>query len=271
MIFQPISSGSSGNLYLVSDTKPGEIRLSTLDEPVKSGDHINISRGARPGPPGARQLAIECGLPFAEMRKKLNYRVTGLDGVLISHCHADHARALKKVLQAGVDVYALAHTFEEAELEQTAVSLPSADHHNAHAVEPLVPFVIKDHWHVMPFDLRHDVPAIGFIVQSNLEKLVYITDTSFVPYKFAGLTTIAIEANYSEGFLRESTEGMYRKMRSLHYHMSIERVLLFLSENDLSSVREIHLLHLSDAHSDERMFKSVVEAYTGKPVYIAKR
>ena len=229
MNFVPISSGSSGNLYLVSD--------------------------------GQGTLAIECGLAFAEMRKQLCYRVTGLDGVLISHCHGDHARALKKVLEAGVNVYALAHTFEEAEL---------AGHHNAHSVEPLVQFNIKG-WQVLPFDLRHDVPTIGFIVQSGSDKLIYITDTASVPYKFAGLTHIAIEANYSEELLRDSVEDMNHKLRSLNYHMSIERVLAFLAENDMSSVREIHLLHLSEAHSDAHIFRSVVEAFTGKPVYVAQR
>lgn len=234
MIFQPISSGSSGNLYLVNDT-------SEL---------------------GGRQLAIECGIRFTEMRQKLKHRLTSLDGILLSHSHGDHARALNFILASGVDVYALEDTFKAVRWEQ---------HHNAHIVEPLTPFVIKDHWRVLPFDLRHDVPALGFLIQSGAEKLVYITDTSFVPYRFSGLTVIAIEANYSEALLRESIEGMDRKMRSLHYHMSIERVLGFLAENDMRSVREIHLLHLSDAHSDEEMFKAKVEAVTGKPVYVAKR
>lgn len=234
MIFQPISSGSSGNLYLVIDK----------------------------GENGRKTLAIECGLPFTKLRRKLNHRLTVLDGVLISHCHGDHARSLTKVLAAGVDVYAPAHTLEVEK---------ATDHHNAHVVEPLVPFIIKDHWQVLPFDLLHDVPAIGFLVKAREDKLLYVTDTTYPPYRFKGLNIIAIEANYSEAMLRNSNEGMKRKMRSLRYHISIERVLSFLAVNDLSSVREIHLLHLSDAHSDEQLFKSMVEAFTGKPVYVAKR
>lgn len=234
MIFQPLSSGSSGNLYLVRGTDPVADRM----------------------------LAIECGIPYGQMQRKLQYRLADLDGVLISHSHGDHARALKYVLASGVDVYGPEETFKDVSL---------LGQHRAHAVEPLVPFVVKDHWHVLPFDLRHDVPAVGYLIQSGDEKLIYITDTGFVPYRFSGLTIIAIEANFSEDLLSESSENINHKMRSLQYHLSIERVIGFLLENDMSSVREIHLLHLSDAHSDEKMFRSAIEAVTGKPVYVARR
>jgi len=229
MIFSPISSSSAGNLYLLEE-----------------GD--------------GRRIAIECGLRYSEMQQRLDYRVTELDGVLLSHSHGDHARALKWVLSAGVDVYALRQTF---------ASLGLAGHHNAHAVAPMTAFKIKGHWRVLPFELRHDVPALGFLVQAGKEKLLYITDTAYVPYRFSGLTHIAIEANYSEALLRESDEVASRKMRALRYHMSIERVLGLLAVTDLSKVREIHLLHLSDAHSDAEQFKRLVEEATGKPVYVA--
>lgn len=230
MIFSAISSSSAGNLYLLRDT------------------HAD------------RMLAIECGIRFVEMQQSLKHRVTQLDGVLLSHTHSDHSRSLKHVLRAGVDAYALVETFE---LMRLVVN------HNAHAVDPFAAFTIKGHWHVLPFDTRHDVPSLGFLIRAGAEKLVYVTDTAYVPYRFSGLTMIAIEANYSEAILRDSDGATKRKMRSLRYHMSIERVLSFLAANDLSAVREIHLLHLSDAHSDERMFKRLVEEATGKPVFVA--
>ncbi len=228
MIFQPISSSSSGNLYLLRDR-----------------DHT---------------LAIECGIRFRDMRRHLEFNVTELEGVLLSHCHGDHGRAAKEVLAAGVEIFALAQPFE---------ALRTDGQHNAHVVEPLTAITIKGNWHVLPFDLRHDVPALGFLVESGDEKLIYVTDTAYVPYRFVGLTIIAIEANYSEAALRKSDEATKRKTRSLRYHMSIERVLGFLAVNDLSSVQEIHLLHLSDAHSDADLFKQLAEEATGKPVYVA--
>ena len=231
MIFTPISSSSAGNLYLLED-----------------GD--------------GHTLAIECGLRYSEMAKRLNYRVTGLDGVLLSHAHGDHSRAAKEVLHAGVDIYGLAETFQALKL---------AGHHNARAIEPFHPFTIKGRWRVLPFDLRHDIATIGFLVRVGEERLLYVTDTAFVPHRFRGVTIIAIEANYSVAILRESDENATRKIRALRYHMSIERVLTFLSANDLTAVREIFLLHLSDEHSNANAFKSAVMAETGKPTYIASK
>lgn len=230
MNFRPISSSSAGNFYLLRD--------------------------------GEKTLALECGLRFVKIQKALKHRVSSLDGVLVSHGHGDHSRSLKKMLGVGVDVYAPGETFE---------AYGVLEHHNAHELKPLHGFPINglNGWRVLPFDLVHDVPAMGFLVGRGEEKLLYVTDTAYVTYRFTGVTLLAIEANYSEAILRESDENATRKLRSLRYHMSIERVLGFLAVNDLSSVREIHLLHLSAAHSDAGMFKRLVEEATGKPVYVA--
>jgi len=227
--FTPIGSGSSGNLYLVAD--------------------------------GASQLAIECGLSFREMRRRLGFGLSGLDAVLVSHIHGDHAKALVDVLGAGVPVLASGETLEAAGV---------ARHHNARALTAGVPECIGD-WRVLPFDLRHDAPGtLGFVVEGpSGERLFYVTDTAFVPYRFERLNIITIETNYSEAILRKSGEPAKRKLRSLRYHMSLERALGFLAANDLSGVREIWLLHLSDAHSDEQAFREAVRAATGKPVFVA--
>lgn len=51
--------------------------------------------------------------------------------------------------------------------------------------------------------------------------------------------------------------------------MSLETVKGFLAANDLSRVREIWLLHLSDDHSDAERFRREVMELTGKEVHVA--
>ena len=59
--------------------------------------------------------------------------------------------------------------------------------------------------------------------------------------------------------------------RLIKSHFSIENVLAFLRANDLSKVKEIWLIHLSDGNADAGKFARMVEAATGKPVYIGGR
>jgi len=127
----------------------------------------------------------------------------------------------------------------------------------------------------MPFDVKHDAAEpLGFLwANKDGDKLVFITDSYYSPYKFNGLTHIMIECNYSMEILNENIANgkvpRIMKKRLLKSHFSLENVKDFLRINDLSRVQEIWLLHLSDNNSDEALFKQEIQELTGKVVYIA--
>jgi len=209
---------------------------------------------------GCAPLLVECGLPRQQLQRALEFKTSGLAGCLISHHHGDHARALGYVACAGVDCYMSVGT-------AAALGVRS---HRIHQVEPRRRFDVGP-WQVMPFDLRHDAGGtLGFLIASPAgDRLLYACDTAYVPYRFEGLTHVAIEANYGAEMLRASELDPEQKKRVIRNHMSIERALDMLAANDLSAVRAIWLLHLSDSNSDERAFKTAVEAATGKPTHVA--
>src|SRR5690606_11861741 len=114
----------------------------------------------------------------------------------------------------------------------------------------------------------------GFLFANQAgEKLLYATDTYYIRYKFSGLTHIMVECNYSMDILRARVEaGLVEpalKHRILKSHFSLEHVKDFLKANDLSNVREIWLLDLSDGNSDAERFKREIQVLTGKMVFIA--
>jgi len=80
-----------------------------------------------------------------------------------------------------------------------------------------------------------------------------------------------IEANFSSSILSENVENgtveAVQKTRVIQNHMSLETVEAFLQAHDLSQVRGIWLLHLSDSNADEELFKRRIQRLTGKPVY----
>lgn len=205
-------------------------------------------------------LLLECGLPIKKLRRAIGHNLHAMDGVLVSHEHMDHAKAAQDVIKAGVDVFCS---------RGTAGALGLAGH-RVKIIEALKQFKVGP-WTVLPFDTKHDAAEpLGFLIQNGMDKLLFCTDSFYVRYRFQGLTILAVECNYSKRTLQEDIPPAQKK-RLLRSHMSLETLLDFLSANDLSTVREIHLLHLSDDNSDEALFKEMVQGNTGIPVYVAKK
>ncbi len=214
---------------------------------------------------GRSPLLLDCGLSYRELQRATGYKLTGLAGCLITHEHADHSKAAADLMQAGVDCYMSAGTAEALGLNG----------HRVRVVKALEQFTLGA-WTVLPFEAIHDArEPLGFLVAGEGEKVLYLTDTAYCPYRFTGLTRIMIECNYDKAILDRNIEagklhpGMRRRL--LRSHMGLDRVLDFLAANNLSEVREIVLLHLSDGNSDAAEFKKQVQAATGRMVTVAEK
>ncbi len=211
---------------------------------------------------GQTKILIECGIRFKEIQKALNFKLSNISGVLLSHSHADHSKSVKDIMKAGIDCYTSDGCAKALELSG----------HRLHIIQAKKQFIIGESWIVLPFDIVHNSPdPFGFLIANEIgEKLVYITDSAYCPYRFNELTLIAIEANYSEKLLKENKSlASVVKQQITRSHFSLENVKDFLKSNDLSKVREIHLLHSSDANSNAEMFKREIQELTGKPTFIA--
>lgn len=232
MIIKPIASGSSGNAYYISD--------------------------------GKNSLLLDAGMPLSRIQAGCGYCVSKLSGCLITHGHSDHVKSAKDLARLGVDIYTSQGTMDMAKLSG----------HRIHRVKALEQFETGT-FTILPFDVEHDVPEpLGFLIYSkaNREKLLYITDTHYIRYKFKGLTHILIEANYDADIIVNNTGSnyidSYRAKRVITSHMSIDTAIKTLESFDLSKVQQIYLLHLSNDNSNAEAFKRKVQAATGKEVYI---
>ncbi len=227
-----LASGSTGNCYRVSD--------------------------------GRTPLLLECGIPFRVIQRGLDFRVSELAGVLVSHEHKDHCKAVKDIMKAGIDCYMTQGTTE-------ALGLSG---HRVHIVKPLEPFTLNT-WTILPFETQHDAKEpVGFLLANQTgDKLLFATDTYYIKYRFDELTHIMVECNYALNILRENVDAglvdAAQKNRILRSHFSLENVKAMLKANDLSRVREIYLLHMSGDNSDAARFKREIEELTGLPVYVA--
>jgi phosphoribosyl 1,2-cyclic phosphodiesterase len=206
---------------------------------------------------GVSSLLLECGIPVKKIRTALDYKLHDISGVLLSHEHMDHAKAAKDIIAAGIDLYCSNGTAQALGLYSSRVRI----------IEALTQFTIGP-WTILPFETQHDAQEpLGFLVQNGQDKILFATDTFYVRHRFVGLTGIFIECNYSKKTLAKDMHPAHRK-RLLRSHMSLEVLIKLLAANDLGTVREIRLLHLSEGNSDERLFKDTIQGATGIPVYI---
>ena len=209
---------------------------------------------------GHTLLLLDAGIPFKRIQIGCGFRTSMIDGCLVTHRHGDHAAALPKLLQRGITVYSNADVAGVYEGVQELTALKE------HAIGT---------FRILPFEAEHDVPCYGYQVTSAAtgEKLVYITDSAYVKYTFSGLTHIMIEANYDEdimlGNVRDEKIPFSLAERVAGTHMSIDTLIDLLRANDMTKVRQIYLLHLSDNNSDAERFKKLVQQETGAEVYIA--
>ena len=222
-----IASGSSGNAILVDD--------------------------------GESKLLLDAGIGYSEIAREV--RPSQLAGVLITHEHKDHCKAVPELLRRGVQVWMSKGTSDQL-IEDSA---------------PYIPLILSGlkqvdigTWTVLPFNVEHDVAEpLGFLIQSNVtgKKAVYIVDSGFVEYDFSGVSHWIIEANYSEQLLHESDDKEWLKDRIRRNHFSLDDLKRFFRDSDLSQTEEIHLVHLSNRNSHEELFKQEIQRQTGCPVY----
>ena len=197
----------------------------------------------------AECLVIEAGLPFKEVKKSLDYDISGIKGIIVSHCHGDHAKYCDEYAKAGIPIFK--------------------------AYEIMTPDISFGNFYIKPFKVEHDVECYGFVIHHReIGKLVFITDTFYVQYRFTDANHIMVECNYKQSILDENYySGVIHKAlrdRTMKSHFELENVKTFLKENNSHHLKSVVLLHLSDRNSDAKLFKEDCQRVTDKPTYIAE-
>lgn len=234
MKIEVIASGSSGNCYKISNEDT--------------------------------TLLIECGIPYKKIQQALNFKVTDIDGVLVSHEHMDHAKACKDLIKAGVDLYMTAGTKEALKLESHRVKTFEESNDKTYRWFEIGSFKIK------PFKSIHDAkePANFYILNKRTdERLLFITDTMYVEGRFNIIDYLMVEVNYVRETINNNSkiDPVLRK-RIKENHMSLETAVDFLRKCNLSRLKKIYVLHLSDHNSNAEFIKESLQELTGVSIEI---
>lgn len=210
-------------------------------------------------------MLIECGIRYKDIQKALNFDTTHIEGCLVTHEHQDHAKAMQDVLNNSIEVYTSKGTAE-------AIGI---NHYRLNEIQARKTVRIGT-WKVMPFEVEHDAKEpFGYLIENQEgERLLFATDTYYIKYRFNNINIIAVECNYDEDILdqniKEGLVPIVMKKRLYKSHFNLENYKEFLRANDLSNLREVHVLHMSRSNGNEKLFKEEIQKITGTPVYIAR-
>jgi len=234
MKLKVINSGSEGNCYLLTNCK-GET------------------------------LILEVGESLKKVKEALDFDISNIVGVVVSHTHLDHSKYISEYTKVGINVYS----------NKQVVNKFGGETHNLKIVNPLTSFSLQG-FRILPFEVRHDVDieTYGFLIESDGVRVVFLTDLVYTKYQFSNIHAYLIEANYDIEIVRERFKDNaehFLKNRVINSHLSIDNCLKLLKSSDLSQTQNIVLLHLSDKNSHAEDFKKRVEKQTYKTVYVADK
>ncbi len=227
MIFAQLYSSSTGNLYVVTAAN-------------------------------GKRLLIECGVTWKKLQAALNYKLGGIVGCLLTHEHLDHSKAIEDVMDAGIDVFASAGTFEALGI--------GLDTRRALLIKDKTVISCCSGFKIRAFATNHDAAEpLGFIIKCDGEFLLFATDTSYITQRFTWpFSIIAIGCSYNKAYLakRVKSGDIHEEVakRLLTSHMEEQETMRYVQQFcDISKCREIHLLHMSADNINKDRIKAEFE------------
>lgn len=202
-------------------------------------------------------LTIDAGIKYEVVNRSCEYRLHECKNVLLTHGHKDHSLYASYFCKRGMNIYAGEEASTHIDVNVNSLKL----------LKPAIQFDM-DGFRAIPIEMTHSnsdgtaCECFGFLIQDTCskEKMLWVTDSQFIQYKFPPLDYYCIEGNYweQESYLEE-LDAIEKnvEMRRVKSHMSIQTAVDFLKQQDLSKCKEIRFLHMSNSMTKEERDKIV--------------
>lgn len=209
------------------------------------------------------KLLIDCGVSCKKVEEGLSsigFSISDLDGILITHEHLDHVKALQVICKKyTVPIYANKKTFD-------CLKQPIPDSSKTF-FKSNEGFDIKD-FHIFPFSIPHDAAdPCGFSIFHGNSKISVATDIGHIEKSvydnLVGNDFILLESNYEPEMLKCSKYPYALKRRILgpNGHLSNEDAGAVISTLVKNGSLNICLGHLSQQNNfPELAYKTVLES-----------
>ena len=186
-----------------------------------------------------RVLLIDMGIGIKTLKGALeeeNLNIYNINAMLLTHEHWDHTSGIKYL--PPLPIYCTKETL--------------LDNKNVVELKPYETFQIE-HLKITPVSTNHDVRnPLGFVIENDEEKLVYLTDSGKITVKslqkLKNADYYIIESNHDPDMLMATNRPMMLKRRILSTkgHLSNEQSASYMCKCIGDKTKEIVLAHLSE-------------------------
>ena len=197
-------------------------------------------------------LLLDLGLARKEILKGIDFNVTDVVGAVVSHGHADHAKAVKDFENMGIPVFSPYRSLEPMGFKEgSRVKVQAFD------------LTDKNGKFMHTNNDGSECPCYGFLIEHvDMGKMLYITDTELVKWRFSGINHILISCNYQKKYISDSA----KRTHVLRGHMELGAVKEFIKANKSNALRTVILCHLSGDSADPLECLAEVQKVVGEGV-----
>lgn len=203
-------------------------------------------------------LILDCGIPIKEIKKGLNWNVKDVVGVLCTHKHLDHSKSLNDFKAMGIPIYA-----PYLKIDYMSMNM------GEFTVKPFDLTTIDGSWTHTNAN-GEPCPIFGFLItHKEMGRMLYITDCEVVKWKFKDINHILLGVNYDKDLVDTDNPKANHVFRG---HLSIDTACDFVKANDLDSLQNVIMCHLSSENADKDSFiEKMKNAVNVANVYVAEQ
>lgn len=186
-------------------------------------------------------LILDCGIPIKEIKKGLDWNIRNVVGCIVSHVHSDHSKSVKDFKAMGIPVFA-------PYISEKPMKIGNGDFR----VQAFDLTTIDGSWTHTNAD-GSECPCFGFLItHPEMGKMLYITDTELIKWKFKDINHILLGVNYDKDLIDRDNTGKANHV--FRGHLSIDTACDFVKANHSNSLQNVIMCHLSSENADKDSF-----------------
>lgn len=203
-----------------------------------------------------KYILLDVGLGYKDILNGMNWNLSNCVSTFTSHIHRDHSKALAHFIEAGVPCFS---------------NQDICDHYKG--CQFLDRMVKVDGFKVQTFDLVHNAPNSAFIVDTfDGIRILYCTDTQYIPKRVKGVNCAIIECNHDEGTIIDNMCDGVDSRSQFENHHSLDRCIEYLKSIYSADLTSVILWHPSGTNLNKNeAVRRVKEELGFEAVYMAEK